>query len=92
MLNPQADALGQGTLSAHGPEFCSEAGRRLLATLDPPPKAPAERAPWITYKWRTRILPNPPAASTTEGPEGRSAWKESSSPATLANTASATAA
>ena len=63
VLNPQADALGQVTLSAHGPEFCSEAGRRLLATLDPPPKAPAERAPWITDMWRTRILPNPPAAS-----------------------------
>jgi len=63
VLNPAADALGQVTLSAHGPEFCSAAGRALLATLEPPPKAPAERAVWIADMWRTRILPNPPAAS-----------------------------
>jgi arylsulfatase A-like enzyme len=63
VLNPEADALGQVTLSAHGPEACSEAGRRLLARLDPPPAAAAARAAWIADAFRTRILPAPPDAS-----------------------------
>jgi arylsulfatase A-like enzyme len=63
VLNPEADALGQLTLSAHGPEFCSERGRTLLARLDPPPAAPAERAVWLAEAYRTHILPGPPDVS-----------------------------
>jgi hypothetical protein len=63
LLNPRADALGQITLSAHGPHACSAAGRRLLAELVPPPKPPAERADWIAEVFRTRFLPAPPAAT-----------------------------
>ncbi len=62
VLNPEADALGQVTLSTHGPEACSAAGRRLLATLDPPPATPAARAVWLADMFRTRILPDPPDA------------------------------
>jgi phosphonoacetate hydrolase len=61
VLNPRADALRQITLSAHGPHACSDAGRRLLATLDPPPAPPVERAVWIAEVFRTRFLPEPPA-------------------------------
>lgn len=63
VLNPEADALGQITLSAHGAEFCSSAGARLLARLDPPPAQPAARAVWLADAWRTQMLPAPPAAS-----------------------------
>ncbi len=63
VLNPDAAELGQITLSVHGADFCSPAGARLLARLDPPPTAPAARAVWIAEAWRTQILPNPPAMS-----------------------------
>ena len=63
LLNPRADALGQITLSAHGPHACSAAGRRLLAELTPPPKPSADRADWIAEVFRTRFLPAPPAAT-----------------------------
>ena len=61
VLNPRADSLRQITLSAHGPHACSDAGRRLLATLDPPPAPAVERAVWIAEVCRTRFLPAPPA-------------------------------
>ncbi len=63
VLNPEADALGQLTLSVHGPEFCSARGRDLLARLSPPPAAPAERAVWLAEAYRTHILPEPPDLS-----------------------------
>ena len=63
VLNPEADALGQLTLSAHGTEFCSARGRALLARLPPPPAAPAARAVWLADAYRTHILPDPPDVS-----------------------------
>jgi phosphonoacetate hydrolase len=63
VLNPRADELGQITLSAHGNEACSAAGRALLAQLDPPPAPSAARADWIAEVFRTRVLPAPPDAS-----------------------------
>ncbi|MCX7383246.1 MAG: alkaline phosphatase family protein [Alphaproteobacteria bacterium] len=63
VLNPEAAALGQITLSAHGAAFCSPAGARLLARLDPPPAQAAARAVWLADAWRTHMLPAPPAAS-----------------------------
>jgi len=63
VLAPRADELGQIVVSAHGPQASSEAGRALLARLDPPPRAPAARAVWIADAWRTTMLAAPPAAS-----------------------------
>ena len=63
VLNPEADALGQLTLSVHGPQYCSETGRALLARLTPPPAVPADRAVWLADAYRTHILPNPPDVS-----------------------------
>lgn len=63
VLNPTAGALGQLTLSAHGAEACSPKGAALLATLDPPPKDPVARAEWIAEVFRTKFLPDPPAAT-----------------------------
>jgi arylsulfatase A-like enzyme len=63
MLNPMADALGQVTVSAHGPVGCSAAGRKLLEAVDPPPTGPVERAVWIAELFRTRFLPAPPVAT-----------------------------
>ncbi|MCW3473722.1 alkaline phosphatase family protein [Limobrevibacterium gyesilva] len=63
VLNPRADALGQVTLSAHGAQACSAAGRALLEGLPPPPPAPAARAAWIADAFRTRLLADPPAAT-----------------------------
>ena len=63
VLNPTAAALGQLTLSAHGAQACSPKGAALLATLDPPPADPTGRAEWIAEVFRTRFLPNPPAAT-----------------------------
>ena len=63
VLNPEADALGQLSLSVHGPEFCSTKGRGLLAKLPPPPRAPAERAVWLVEAYRAHILPAPPDVS-----------------------------
>jgi arylsulfatase A-like enzyme len=63
MLNPRADALGQVTLSVHGAEACSTAGRALFAQLDPPAAASAARAAWIVELFRTRFLPAPPTAT-----------------------------
>ena len=60
MLAPRADALGQITLSVHGADACSTAGRHLLATLDPPPAASVERVAWIAEAFRIRLLPDPP--------------------------------
>jgi phosphonoacetate hydrolase len=63
ILNPDADALGHVTLSVHGAQDCSEAGARLLAELEPPPAAPADRCEWIAEVFRTRFLPSPPACT-----------------------------
>ena len=63
VLNPNADALGQVTLSGHGAEACSAAGRALLATLEPPPADSVGRAVWAAEVFRTRLLPSPPAAT-----------------------------
>ena len=63
VLNPEADALGQITLSIHGPDFCSAAGREMLGRLGTPPAAPAARAVWLADAWRTHMLPAPPAVS-----------------------------
>jgi arylsulfatase A-like enzyme len=63
VLNPTAAALGQITLSAHGAEACSPKGAALLATLEPPPKDATARAEWIAEVFRTRFLPDPPAAT-----------------------------
>ncbi len=63
LLNPRADDHRQITLSAHGPHACSAAGRRLFAELSPPPKPPADRGDWIAEVFRTRFLPDPPAAT-----------------------------
>lgn len=63
ILNPDADALGHITLSAHGVQACSREGARLLASLDPPPAAPADRAAWVADLFRTRFLAAPPACS-----------------------------
>jgi len=63
VLNPTAAALNQITLSVHGAQACSPKGAALFATLDPPPADPAGRAEWIAEVFRTRFLPNPPAAT-----------------------------
>ncbi len=63
VLNPRADETGQLTLSAHGADACSAAGRELLATLDPPPTGSADRAIWIAEVFRRRIMPAPPAVT-----------------------------
>jgi arylsulfatase A-like enzyme len=63
VLNPNADALGAITISAHGPHACSSAGRALMAECAPPPTASADRAEWIAELFRTRFLPAPPAAT-----------------------------
>jgi arylsulfatase A-like enzyme len=63
VLNPRAAELGQITLSAHGAAACSPAGAKLLASLDPPPADPVGRALWIAEAFRTRFLPQPPAAT-----------------------------
>ena len=63
VLNPEADALDQLTLSVHGPEYCTAKGRGLLAKLPPPPVAPAERAVWLVEAYRAHILPAPPDVS-----------------------------
>jgi phosphonoacetate hydrolase len=63
ILNPDADALEHVTLSAHGVQACSRQGARLLASLDPPPAAPADRAVWVADLFRTRFLPSPPACT-----------------------------
>ena len=63
VLNPRAAANRQMTVSAHGAEACSPAGRALLASVAPPPAAAIPRAVWTAELFRTRILPNPPAAS-----------------------------
>lgn len=63
ILAPNADALGQIVVSAHGTAHSSAAGQAILARLPSPPAAPADRAVWIADAWRTTMLPNPPAAS-----------------------------
>ncbi len=63
VLNPRADQLGQITLSAHGPEFCSANGRELLAKLPEIPLKPTDRAVWLTDAFRTHILQDPPDIS-----------------------------
>ncbi len=63
VLNPDAVALNQLTLSVHGAQACSPKGAALLATLDPPPADGAGRAEWIAEVFRTRFLPDPPAAT-----------------------------
>ncbi len=63
ILAPRAEALGQVVVSAHGVQASSTAGQAILARLDPPPEAPADRAVWIADAWRTTILPTPPSAS-----------------------------
>jgi phosphonoacetate hydrolase len=63
VLNPRADALGQVTLSGHGKQACSRAGRELLARNPAPPAAPAARAAWVADLFRTCLLPAPPAAT-----------------------------
>ena len=63
VLNPRADGLGQITVSAHGAQACSKAGRAMLAGLEPPPTSPVARAVWVAELFRTKFLPNPPAAS-----------------------------
>lgn len=94
VLNPEADALGQVTLSAHGPEACSAAGRALLASLGPPPAAPTERAVWLAEAFRTRILPEPPDASVLWlcEPDTSGHYQGLGSPAQLAALAAADAA
>ncbi len=62
-LAPRAEALGQIVVSAHGPQACTEAGRAVLARIEPPPTAPAARAVWIADAWRRTMLAAPPAAS-----------------------------
>ena len=63
LLNPTAAALGQITLSAHGAQACSPKGAEMLATLEPPPADSVGRAAWIAEVFRTRLLPDPPAAT-----------------------------
>jgi phosphonoacetate hydrolase len=63
VLNPEAAALDQLTLSVHGAQACSPRGAALLATLDPPPADGAGRAEWIAEVFRTRLLADPPAAT-----------------------------
>jgi arylsulfatase A-like enzyme len=63
VLNPRADALGQITISGHGPAACSKAGRAVIAGMEPPPTDPVARAVWIAELFRTEFLPNPPAVS-----------------------------
>ena len=65
VLNPRADANEQLVLSAHGADASSALGRKLLATLDPPPLTGSaiERSEWIADVFRTRMLKNPPDAS-----------------------------
>jgi len=63
VLNPNAASLGQLTLSAHGAAACSPRGAALLAELGAPPAAPTARAVWIAELFRTRFLPDPPAAT-----------------------------
>jgi hypothetical protein len=59
LLNPRADENGHVTLTAHGPEACSRAGRLLLSGLEPPPAAPVDRVVWIAEAFRTRMLADP---------------------------------
>ncbi|MCC6717664.1 MAG: alkaline phosphatase family protein [Acetobacteraceae bacterium] len=63
VLNPTAAELGQVTLSVHGAQSCSPRGADLLASLSPPPADGPGRAEWIAEAFRTRLLPNPPAAT-----------------------------
>lgn len=63
VLNPRAAANAQLTLSAHGPQASSPLGAAMLAELDPPPAAPVARGVWTAEVFRTRFLPNPPAAT-----------------------------
>lgn len=63
ILAPDADALDQVVVSAHGVQGCSILGQAVLALLEPPPASPAARAVWITDAWRTTQLPQPPSAS-----------------------------
>ena len=63
VLNPCAEANGQLTLSAHGKAASSPAGAALLDDLDPPPAEPVARGVWTAELFRTRFLPNPPAAT-----------------------------
>ena len=63
VLNPHAEANGQLTLSAHGPQASSPLGAALFAELAPPPTAPVARGVWTAELFRTRFLPNPPAAT-----------------------------
>jgi phosphonoacetate hydrolase len=63
VLNPEAAALDQLTLSVHGAQACSPRGAALLASLAPPPADGPGRAEWIAEVFRTRLLPDPPAAT-----------------------------
>jgi hypothetical protein len=63
LLNPRADENGQVTLTAHGPQTCSQAGRVLLASLEPPPEGSVDRVVWIAEAFRARMLADPPDAS-----------------------------
>lgn len=63
VLNPAAAALGQLTLSVHGPQACSPRGAALFASLDPPPADGPARAEWVAEAFRTRLLPSPPDAT-----------------------------
>jgi hypothetical protein len=94
VLNPEADALGQVSLSVHGPQFCSAAGRRLFATLPEPPADSAGRAVWIAEAWRTRLLPAPPDLSILWlcEPDSSGHWSGLGSPAQLTALAAADAA
>ncbi len=62
VLNPRADGFGQITISAHGAQACSKAGRAVIAGQSPPTD-PVARAVWIAELFRSRFLPNPPSAS-----------------------------
>ena len=63
VLNPTAAALGQLTLSVHGKQACSPRGAALFDSLPPPPADGPGRAEWIAEAFRTRLLPDPPAAT-----------------------------
>ena len=62
VLNPRADGFGQITVSAHGAQACSKAGRAVIEGQTPPTH-PVARAVWVAELFRTKFLPNPPAAS-----------------------------